>query len=126
MIREVCLDDAEKLLEIYAPYVKETAISFEYEVPAVEEFRERIRKTMEKYPYLVAESQGEILGYCYAGPFHSRKAYEKSVEMSIYVQAGQRRRGVGRSLYLALEERLKVQGIRNLYACIAWPEQEDE
>ena len=71
-IRRATENDAEALLKIYAPYVEHTAITFEYEVPSVEEFRSRIRHTLEKYPYLVAEEDGELLGYAYVGPFHDR------------------------------------------------------
>ena len=67
--------DAEKLLEIYAPYVEKTAITFEYTVPSLEEFRERIRETLKKYPYLIAEKDGEVLGYAYTGAFGKRAAY---------------------------------------------------
>ena len=75
-IRRARENDAEALLKIYAPYVEHTAITFEYEVPSVEEFRSRIRHTLEKYPYLVAEEDGELLGYAYVGPFHDRPAYD--------------------------------------------------
>jgi hypothetical protein len=66
-IQNVTIEDAEELLDIYAPYVKDTAITFEYEVPSVEEFRKRIRNILKKYPYIVEEKEGEILGYAYAG-----------------------------------------------------------
>ena len=82
-IRPVKPEDAEKLLAIYAPYVEQTAITFEYEVPTVEEFREQIHNTLKKYPYLVAEQGGEPVGYAYVGPFHDRPAYDWAVETSI-------------------------------------------
>ena len=68
-VRLATLEDAAELLAIYAPYVEQTAITFEYVVPTVEEFEARIRNTLKKYPYLVAEQHGEILGYAYAGEF---------------------------------------------------------
>ena len=71
-VRIASPDDAAKILSIYAPYVRNTVITFEYEVPSLEEFTERIKKTLKKYPYLVAEVQGEILGYAYTGPFVGR------------------------------------------------------
>ena len=120
-IRPVKPEDAERLLEIYSYYVKNTAISFEYEVPSLEEFRERIEKIKKKYPYICAVADGKIIGYAYAGVFHEREAYRHSVELSIYVDQERRRSGCGRALYDALEERLKNQGIKNLYACIAVP-----
>ena len=82
-------EDAEALLAIYAPYVEETAITFEYAVPSVEEFQERIRNTLQQYPYLVAEDENGILGYAYAGRFQSRAAYDWAVETSIYIRKDQ-------------------------------------
>lgn len=125
-IRTADMGDAEELLKIYAPYVENTAISFEYEVPSVDEFRDRIRKTLERYPYIVAENNGEILGYAYVSVFHARKAYDWSVETSIYIRQDQKGRGLGKKLYLAIEDILKKQHVSNLYACIAYTEQEDE
>lgn len=124
-IRAVREQDAEELLEIYAPYVRETAVSFEYEVPDPEEFRGRIRNTLKRYPYLAAEKNGKILGYAYASAFHARAAYDWAVETSIYVRRDSRRTGVGAALYEALEEALKRQNILNLNACIAYPSRED-
>ena len=83
-IRVATKEDAEALLAIYAPYVEKTAITFEYEVPSIEEFRCRIQETLKKYPYLVAEKNGKIVGYAYAGAFHARPAYDWAVETSIY------------------------------------------
>ena len=74
IIRSASTEDAERLLEIYAYYVKNTAVSFEYEVPSYEEFENRIAATLEKYPYLVIEEGGEIKGYSYAGVFKARAA----------------------------------------------------
>lgn len=125
-IRTAEPEDAAALVRIYAPYVERTAISFEYEVPTVETFRERIRHTLKRYPYLVAEKQGEAQGYAYAGTFISRRAYDWSAELSIYIDMEKRRNGIGRKLYEAMEEILKRQGILNLNACIAHPEDGDE
>lgn len=118
--------DAEELLKIYAPYVEHTAITFEYEVPSVQEFADRILKTKKKFPYLVAEKNGQILGYAYAGTFHERAAYDWAVETSIYIRQDKKKLGIGKQLYKALENVLKKQNILNLYACIAYPAQEDE
>lgn len=113
--------DAEELLDIYAPYVRDTAITFEYTVPTLEEFRARMNKTLTKYPYLVAIQNDEILGYTHASEFKSRAAYDWAVETTIYVKQETRKSGIGKKLYLALEEVLKRQHICNLYACIAYP-----
>jgi len=125
-IRKATLEDAEKLLEIYAPYVLHTAITFEYEVPSIEEFRQRIEETSSHFPYLVAEENGVLLGYAYAGKFKERAAYSWAVEMTVYVDRSRRRGGVGKALYEGLEAELKVQGILNLNACIAYTEKPDE
>lgn len=125
-IRIANSEDAEALLRIYAPYVRETAITFEYEVPSVEEFRQRILHTKERYPYLAAEQNGIIVGYAYAGAFHARKAYDWAVETSIYVDRNKKGNGIGRKLYDALETILREQNILNLNACIAYPTAEDE
>ena len=91
-IRPATPDDAEALLSIYAPYVEQTAITFEYEVPSVEEFRDRIVHTLKLYPYLVAQRETstnsdastEIVGYAYAGPLHARAAYAWSVPPNFF------------------------------------------
>ncbi len=124
--RLVKLDDAQELLDIYAPYVEKTAISFEYEVPSVNEFRKRIESISGRYPYIVAELGGRIVGYAYAGIFKDRAAYDWSVETTIYVKEGFHGLGIGQTLYDELERRLKDKGIRNLYACVAYTETEDE
>ena len=125
-IRDAEIADAERLLEIYAYYIQNTAITFEYEVPTLSEFQNRIRNTKKRYPYLVIEQDGSIQGYAYAGPFVGRAAYDWSCEMTIYLDRAARKCGLGRKLYEALEARLREMGILNLYACIGYPEEEDE
>lgn len=125
-IRDAAQEDGARLLEIYAYYVKNTAISFEYDVPTLPEFEARIKNTLQRYPYLVAERNGVIEGYAYAGAFVGRTAYQWSAELSIYLDHGARGHGLGRKLYEALEQRLRPMGILNLYACIGYPETEDE
>lgn len=119
-------EDAETLLAIYAPYVENTAITFEYEVPSIEEFRERIEHTLSRYPYLVAERGGEIMGYVYASAFKTRAAYAWAVETSIYIRTDAKHLGLGKLLYTALEGALKLQNITNVNACIAHPTVPDE
>ena len=125
-IRTATLSDAQALLNIYSPYVEHTAITFEYDVPSVEEFASRIKNTLQKYPYLVAEKNGRLLGYAYASPFHERPAYDWAVEISIYVDQNIKHQGIGRRLHDALEDALRSQGILNMNACIAYPPEEDE
>lgn len=123
VIRDVRLEDTEKLVEIYAPYVLNTAITFEYEVPSIEEFSKRIKTICDNYPYLVAEIDKEIVGYAYASSFHARAAYQWCVEVSIYLKEGRHGKGIGKKLYQELETRLKKQNIKNLNACIAYPDE---
>ena len=125
-IRSAALFDAKRLLEIYAHYVSETAVSFEYDVPSLSEFEARMRNTLKNYPYLVIEVNGRIAGYAYAGPFVGRQAYDRSCELSIYLDRTACKHGLGRRLYEAMESELKKRGFLNLYACIAYPESEDE
>lgn len=125
-IRTAVPEDTEALLEIYSYYVKNTAITFDYDVPSPEEFRAKMLHTLEHYPYLVIEQDGRIAGYAYAGPFVGRAAYDHSCEMTIYLDHAEHRHGLGRQLYTALEEELKNRGKLNLYACIGYPDPEDE
>lgn len=120
-VRTASAEDAERLLEIYAPYVKNTAITFEYDVPSVDEFRRRIAGVLRNFPYLAAETDGRIIGYAYAGRFHERAAYARCAETSIYVDRSCRRCGTGRKLYTALENIMREMGILNLNACIGFP-----
>ena len=117
-IRSATPDDAGAILDIYAYYVENTAISFEYGVPSEDDFRTRIKKTLERYPYLVLEDEGMIRGYAYAGVFKDRAAYDRSCEVTVYVDHGYKGRGYGRVLYEALEKALSQTEITNLYACI--------
>ena len=126
LIRSASPEDARRLLEIYAYYVENTAVSFEIAVPGEDEFRKRMAETLKGYPYLALEEDGKILGYAYAGPFKEREAYARSCEMTIYLDSAERGRGLGEKLYAALEEKLKDAGFLNLYACIADPVEEDE
>ena len=126
VIRSASVNDAEALLNIYAYYVKNTANTFEYDVPTLEEFKQRITNTLKKYPYLVVVKEGTILGYAYAGVFKDRAAYDWSAETTIYLKYDAVKCGLGRMLYEALETEMKKRGFLNLYACIGYPIEEDE
>lgn len=121
-IREVKKEDVAAILKIYNYYVLNTAITFEYEVPTKEEYLERIYNITEKYPFLVAEKDGVIVGFCYATAFKGRAAYDWSVETTVYVDVNFKKMKIGNSLYKELEHCLIAQGILNLYACIATTE----
>lgn len=119
--------DANALLSIYSYYVKNTSITYEWEVPSVEEFQQRITNTLKKYPYIVACKQdGTPIGYAYVSPFKTRAAYDWAVESSIYVHKDYKRAGIGKMLLEKLESILKQQRILNINACIAYPPVEDE
>ncbi len=120
-IRAATGEDAAAMREIYAPWITESAVSFEEQVPSVEAFRERIVIGSETHPWLVAELDGEVAGYAYASPHRTRSAYRWCVEVSAYVGERFRRAGVGRALYLALFARLREQGFANAYAGITLP-----
>ena len=125
-IRVANLEDAAALLSIYAPYVEETAITFDYDVPSIAEFAEKIERILKKYPVLIAETAEGIVGYAYADTFKNKQAYDWAVETTIYVEKHCKKMGIGRLLYGELERILKCQNIVNLNACIAYPVEEDE
>jgi phosphinothricin acetyltransferase len=120
IIRLATGDDAKAVLAIYAPFCAESShVSFEVEAPSVGEMRRRIEATLGRYPWLVAEDDGEILGYVYAGPHRDRAAYRWSVDVSAYI--GRRRSGVGRGLYRSLFAILKMQGFVSAFAGATLP-----
>ena len=123
-IRLAKRSDAAALLAIYAPYVENTAITFEYEVPTIEDFANLIEKTLEKYHYLVAEEDGVVLGYAYASTYYARAAYDWAVELSVYVSQDARGKGVGSKLYDELEGLLDQMGYMHFLACISLPNED--
>lgn len=126
VVRNATMEDAECILKIYDYYVKNTAITFEYHTPPLKEFKKRMENTMQRYPYLVILKNGHVEGYAYAGPFVGRAAYNWSCEMTVYLDHNAQKRGMGRMIYEALEKALHDMGIINLYACIGYPESDDE
>lgn len=126
IIRTATIQDAKALLDIYAYYVENTAITFEFEVPTLEEFEHRIVNTLKEYPYFVAEVDGQIAGYIYAGRFRTRAAYNWSASTSVYISQDYHRLGIGRLLYEKLEDTLRQQNVINVYAGVADPVEEDE
>ena len=120
-IRLATEGDAEQIAAIYAPNVTDTIISFESEPPTADEMRLRIEGTLERYPWLVCERRGRVLGYTYAGAHGSRAAYRWSVDVSVYVHKDARRMGVGRALYTSLFAALDLQGFYNAYAGATLP-----
>lgn len=121
-IRPATPTDASALVAIYAPYVTDTAITFEIEVPSASDFAQRIYTISQQFPYLVAEgTDGALLGYAYASSYKNRAAYDWTVELSVYVDQTVRHQGIGKALYDELERQLAAMGIVNFLACIALP-----
>jgi phosphinothricin acetyltransferase len=115
-IRLATVDDAPAVHAIYAPIVRDTAISFEWEAPTVGEMAGRIEKVLAAgFPWLVAEADGEVGGYAYASRFRSRAAYDWTAEVSVYVDERRHRRGIGRTVYSRLLRLLEAQGFRSAY-----------
>lgn len=110
--------DLPRILEIYRPYVENTTVTFEYETPTPEAFRQRFLEITARFPWLVWEEQGEVLGYAYACAPFARPAYSWIAEPSIYLDPGARGRGIGKKLYSALEALLSLLGYQLSYAII--------
>ncbi|MCR4956529.1 MAG: GNAT family N-acetyltransferase [Lachnospiraceae bacterium] len=126
-IRTATVDDVPRLLQIYTPYVEDTAITFEYYVPSYEEFKHRMEVILEKYPYLVMEDEDEtIVGYAYVSPFNPRTAYNWDVELSIYLDENCKGKGYGTTLYHTIEDILKKQNVTNVYALVGVPSGEED
>lgn len=121
VFRCVAEQDAADVLVIYAPYITNTAITFEYEVPSVDEFRSRIRTISADYPYFVCEVEGQIVGYAYAHRHMERAAYRWNAELSIYISQEFTHKGLGKVMYTTLIRLLQLQGVRHAYGCLTIP-----
>lgn len=121
LIRIVKPSDAAAILEIYTPYILNTAVTFETDIPTTGSFEERIKHYTEKWPWIVYEVEGKIAGYAYATRHRERTAYQWCVESSVYVHDKFLRAGIATKLYNALFEILKLQGFINVYAGITLP-----
>lgn len=113
--------DAASILEIYTPFITDTVITFEYEVPTIKVFSKRIFNIQKKYPWLVCEINNKIIAYAYASQFAERAAFDWSVEFSIYIDSKYHGMKIGKALYFSLFELLKLQGYYNVYAKITYP-----
>ena len=118
--------DAEGVLKVYAPYIKETAISFEYDVPTPDELAGKIESIGGRYPFLVCELEGEIIGFAYASAHMTRSACMWNAELLVYIDERYLRRGIGHSLYSALMEMLRLQNIQNVYGAVTIPNESSE
>ena len=121
MLRLAKSSDAKAILDIYAPYIKNTSLTFETEVPTEKAFAERIEKYLTKWPWLVCEINGMIAGYAYASLYRERSGYQWSIECSVYIHDNHHQSGIGKALYFSLFEILKRQGFNNVYAVINLP-----
>lgn len=117
-VRMAVLGDIPAILDIYAPYVQNTAISFEYTVPTRESFTQRFLDITRQFPWLVWEEDGKLLGYAYGSLPFERAAFGWCAEASIYLQPEAQGRGIGRALYAVLEELLTLQGYVKVYALV--------
>ena len=121
VIREAHAKDGAAISDIYAPYVKETPISFEEEAPGAAAMSERIRETLVQCPYLVAEIEGRVVGYALASRHRARASYRWSVDTSVYLDRNYTRRGIGRALYQTLFPLLARQGYVTAFAGVTLP-----
>ena len=117
-IRQAMAQDIPQILNIYAPYVENTAISFEYTVPSLEAFTQRFLGITKDFPWLVWEEDGKILGYCYGSRPFERAVYQWNAEASIYLSPEAQGKGIGKALYAELETLLQQQGYKKVYAII--------
>jgi phosphinothricin acetyltransferase len=124
IIESVKLTDADEILSIYAPYVKDTLVSLETKVPEKEDFEKRIKDISSEYPYYVCRKNGKILGYAYASRYRVRDGYRFTVECSVYVSSDVHRQGVGTMLYEALFEELKKRGFHTALVVIVYPNED--
>lgn len=113
--------DAAAVAAVYAPYVRDTAVSFEAVPPTPDEMGRRMTSTLARWPWLVATEADAVVGYVYASAHHERAAYRWSVDVTAYLHATHHRRGIGRALYTALFTLIRAQGYRNAYAGITLP-----
>jgi len=120
-LRLATMGDAGAILDIYSHFINNTAITFEQEVPSAEDFHDRIAKIMAKYPFLVCEDGGRIVGYAYANRHQTRASYRYSAELSVYLRPQYIGLGIGRALCRAIIELLKLQNIQTVYSAVSLP-----
>lgn len=114
-------EDSDAILDIYRPYVESTTVTFEHTVPSPEAFRARVEGILKQYPYLVAEADGQILGYAYASSYRSRYGFTWTPELSVYVRKDLHGQGIGTHLFAALLDLLRLQGYQNVCSVLSWP-----
>ncbi|MGT2950190.1 GNAT family N-acetyltransferase [Streptococcus cuniculi] len=120
-IRTAEVSDAAALRAIYEPYVVKTAITFDFDVPSEADFAQKIASVQERHPFLVAESEGKVIGYAYASTYYDKSAYDWTAELTIYMDENKRGLRLGSVLYDMLEEELIKRNFKNFVACISLP-----
>ncbi|MHB1152204.1 MAG: GNAT family N-acetyltransferase [Eubacteriales bacterium] len=121
LIRFVREEDTADILSIYEPYIRDTTVTFECEVPSADEFRSRIQGISAVYPYIVCLIDGKTAGYAYANKQRDRAAYRWNAELSVYIGQSYQRIGIGKALYTCLIEILRLQHIQNVYGGVTSP-----
>lgn len=121
IFRRATVSDAQAILDVYAPYITDSIVTFEYVVPSLKEFTERIIHISSDYPYFVCEKDGDIVGYAYAHRHMERAAYQWNAELSVYIKEEYTHKGIGKSMCTTLIEILRLQGIRHVYSCVTIP-----
>jgi len=120
-VRLAARTDANEILKIYAPSILDAAISFETEVPSIDEMRKRIETILQTYPWIVCVVDGKIVGYVYGSKYRDREAYQWSCECTVYIHGQYKGKGLGKELYGLLFQLLKLQGFRTVYAVVTLP-----
>ena len=118
MIRAATLQDVPAILDIYRPFILNTAITFEYDVPTLAEFEQRFLSITKEHPWLVWEENGKVLGYAYAEKTFTRAAYQWAADLAIYLAPEAQGKGIGRKLYKAVEDIIRKQGYHLCYGVV--------
>lgn len=126
VLRFVQETDAARILEIYTPYIRDTAVTFECEAPSLPAFTQRIREISAQYPYIVCEIDGYVVGYAYAHRQKERAAYGWNAELSVYLKQDSLRMGIGKAFYTALINILRLQNVQNVYGGVTVPNENSE
>jgi phosphinothricin acetyltransferase len=121
IIRLAERSDIPGILEIYSPFIRDTSVTFEEEIPSEESFWERMKGILRELPFLVCEIDGKIAGYAYASGYRSRASYRWSREVSVYIHPNFQRKSIGHALYTSMNEMIRFQGVANLLAIITMP-----
>ena len=116
--RTATQEDVPAILALYAPFIRNTTFTFEYEVPSLSDFTARFERITARFPWFVCYHGDKLVGYAYASPAFERAAFSWDADLSIYVDPDYHHRGIGKELYRLLEDRLTELGYHNLYALI--------